>query len=142
MWSARKSATVLSCLWLKEMNTMSIKYTCSLIGMRSLFASAQPKSLLTALQSYYSTENNSIRKTPLYDFHVENDGTMVNFEGWMLPTGYKGKKDLCEVYCADYVAHILCRGCNEHLGVGIGESVKHTRSHASLFDVSHMLQFK
>eukprot|EP01135_Chromosphaera_perkinsii_P009348 Nk52_evm24s1737 gene=Nk52_evmTU24s1737 len=98
------------------MNKMSIKYTCSLLGMRSLFGTTQPKSILNALTSYYSTDNNAIRRTPLYDFHVENNGQMVDFEGWLLPVNYKG--------------------------LSIGDSVKHTRSKASLFDVSHMLQFK
>lgn len=52
--------------------------------------------------------------TPLYQFHKENGGKMVNFGGFMLPVQYG---DLSIV--------------NSHL---------HTRRDASLFDVSHMLQ--
>jgi hypothetical protein len=52
--------------------------------------------------------------TALYDFHVENGGKMVNFGGYMLPVQYADQ--------------------------GIAASHLHTRSSASLFDVSHMLQ--
>ncbi|CAH1382691.1 unnamed protein product [Tenebrio molitor] len=52
--------------------------------------------------------------TALYDFHVENGGKMVNFGGYLLPVQYADQ--------------------------GIAASHLHTRSSASLFDVSHMLQ--
>jgi aminomethyltransferase len=54
------------------------------------------------------------RKTVLYDFHVAHGGKMVPFAGWMMPVQYKD--------------------------MGITQSHLHTRSHASIFDVSHMLQ--
>lgn len=54
------------------------------------------------------------RRTPLYDLHVANGGKMVNFAGFQLPVQYGTE--------------------------GIAASHKHTRTHCSLFDVSHMLQ--
>jgi aminomethyltransferase len=56
----------------------------------------------------------SVRRTPLYDFHVRHGGRMVEFAGWSLPVQYTD--------------------------MGIIDSCLHTRSRASLFDVSHMLQ--
>ncbi|KAJ6667749.1 hypothetical protein lerEdw1_016070 [Lerista edwardsae] len=57
----------------------------------------------------------SLKKTPLYDFHRHHGGKMVAFAGWSLPVQYT----------------------HSHL-----ESHLHTRQHCSLFDVSHMLQTK
>jgi aminomethyltransferase len=56
----------------------------------------------------------SVRRTALYDFHVRYGGKMVEFAGWSLPVQYN-----------DF---------------GIIDSCLHTRSKASLFDVSHMGQ--
>ena len=56
----------------------------------------------------------TVRRTLLYDLHVQNGGRMVDFAGWMLPIQYSS--------------------------LGIHDSVRHTRTAASLFDVSHMLQ--
>ncbi|XP_003702928.2 aminomethyltransferase, mitochondrial [Megachile rotundata] len=53
------------------------------------------------------------RKTSLYDLHVENRGKIVNFSGWLLPVQYRE---------------------------AIAASHQHTRTFASLFDVSHMMQ--
>jgi aminomethyltransferase len=53
-------------------------------------------------------------KTPLYNFHVQNGGKMVNFCNFMLPVQYSD--------------------------LGIKESHIHTRASCSVFDVSHMLQ--
>ncbi|XP_034240925.1 aminomethyltransferase, mitochondrial [Thrips palmi] len=55
-------------------------------------------------------------RTALYDFHVEHNGKMVPFAGFVLPVQYGA--------------------------VSIGDSHLHTRAagSASLFDVSHMLQ--
>lgn len=57
----------------------------------------------------------NLKKTPLYDFHLELGGKMVPFCGWSMPVQYKD---------------------------GVLSSHLHTRQQASLFDVSHMLQFK
>lgn len=55
-------------------------------------------------------------KTSLYDFHVECEGKMVDFAGFLLPVQY-GKES-------------------------ITSSHHHTRQQCSIFDVSHMLQTK
>jgi glycine cleavage system T protein (aminomethyltransferase) len=60
-----------------------------------------------------STEN--LKRTPLYDLHVELGGKMVPFAGYEMPVQYP-------------------------LGI-LGEH-QHTRSGAGLFDVSHMGQIK
>jgi len=57
-----------------------------------------------------------VQRTNLYDFHVAHGGKMVPFAGWEMPVEYS---DLGQI-----ASHL------------------HTRSAASLFDVSHMLQFK
>ncbi|MGY6501756.1 MAG: glycine cleavage system aminomethyltransferase GcvT [Acidimicrobiales bacterium] len=58
-----------------------------------------------------SESSSPLRRTPLHDLHVEWNGRMVDFSGWSLPVRYDPGP----------VA--------EHL---------HTRTAASLFDVSHM----
>lgn len=55
-----------------------------------------------------------VEKTSLYDFHVAENGKMVNFAGYLLPVQYGT--------------------------IGIAASHLHTRRSASIFDVSHMLQ--
>ncbi len=54
--------------------------------------------------------NSSLKKTPLYETHVENGAKFTEFGGWLMPVQYSGLID-------------------EHLTV---------RSRAGLFDVSHM----
>ena len=61
-----------------------------------------------------STQN--LKKTALYDFHQQHGAKMSEFAGWLMPIVYADQ------------THI--------------ESHLHTREHASLFDVSHMLQMK
>ena len=56
-----------------------------------------------------------LKRTVLYDFHVDHGAKMVPFCGWSMPVQYKD---------------------------GVLNSHHHTRTHASIFDVSHMLQFK
>uniref|UniRef100_D3TLX4 Aminomethyltransferase n=1 Tax=Glossina morsitans morsitans TaxID=37546 RepID=D3TLX4_GLOMM len=55
-----------------------------------------------------------VEHTALYDFHVQHGGKIVNFGGYALPVQYADQ--------------------------GIAASHLHTRAHASIFDVSHMLQ--
>lgn len=64
----------------------------------------------------YSSTNNTIKAqhTALYDFHTKHGGKMVNFGGYILPVQYRDQSII-----------------SSHL---------HTRHHASIFDVSHMLQ--
>ncbi|XP_063282619.1 aminomethyltransferase, mitochondrial [Pelobates fuscus] len=66
-------------------------------------------------RSFSSGQTDAPRRTPLYNFHRDHGGKMVEFAGWSLPVQYKD-------------SHIA-----SHL---------HTRQHCSLFDVSHMLQTK
>lgn len=61
-----------------------------------------------------AADNLSIEKTSLYDFHIEHNGRMVNFAGYLLPVQYNN--------------------------LSISNSHLHTRKEASIFDVSHMLQ--
>ncbi|KAJ8891404.1 hypothetical protein PR048_010920 [Dryococelus australis] len=61
-----------------------------------------------------SLQQQEPRKTPLYDFHVSHGGRMVPFAGFLLPLSFGAE--------------------------GVAASHRHTRSHCSLFDVSHMLQ--
>jgi hypothetical protein len=56
------------------------------------------------------------KKTALHAFHVRHGGKLVPFAGWEMPVQYADQ--------------------------GMIASHHHTRKAASLFDVSHMLQFK
>ncbi|KAL4856122.1 Aminomethyltransferase [Chlorella vulgaris] len=53
----------------------------------------------------------ALKKTVLYDYHVAQGGKMVPFAGWSMPIQYKDS---------------------------IMDSTLHCRTHASIFDVSHM----
>lgn len=58
--------------------------------------------------------SSDLKKTPLYDFHLANGGKLVPFADYYLPVQYSN--------------------------LSLGESHYFTRNHASLFDVSHMVQ--
>ncbi|KAJ9627617.1 Aminomethyltransferase, mitochondrial [Taxawa tesnikishii (nom. ined.)] len=62
-----------------------------------------------------SAADQSLDKTGLYDLHLEHGGKMVPFGGYLMPVQYSD--------------------------LGVGESHKWTREKASLFDVSHMVQY-
>ncbi|GLD55378.1 aminomethyltransferase, mitochondrial, partial [Lates japonicus] len=66
-------------------------------------------------QRQASSAEATLKKTPLFDFHRQHGGKMVEFAGWSMPVQYKD-------------SHIA--------------SHMHTREHCSIFDVSHMLQTK
>lgn len=68
----------------------------------------------TVFKRLNSTSTQALKKTALYDFHVELGATMVPFAGYSMPVLYKDQ------------THI--------------ESHLWTRNNAGLFDVSHMLQ--
>lgn len=57
----------------------------------------------------------TLKKTPLFEFHKQHGGKMVEFAGWSMPVQYRD-------------SHIA--------------SHMHTREHCSIFDVSHMLQVR
>ncbi|EFN82129.1 aminomethyltransferase, mitochondrial [Harpegnathos saltator] len=112
--------------------TGNVRDTCS-IALRSrvkqkhastsrlncLIDSAVPSATANAIQtqscqlSSSTSGVNEVRKTCLYDLHVEKQGKVVNFAGWLLPVQYRE---------------------------AIAASHQHTRSYASLFDVGHMMQ--
>ncbi|KKA30215.1 hypothetical protein TD95_001919 [Thielaviopsis punctulata] len=76
---------------------------------------ARRTAVLPKLQARFSSSSGAaLRKTPLYDFHVAQGAKMAPFAGFHMPIQYGS--------------------------VGLVESHKFTRSHASLFDVSHMVQ--
>ncbi|KAI6646662.1 Aminomethyltransferase, mitochondrial [Oopsacas minuta] len=68
----------------------------------------------TRLQAYRPSSTESLKRTPLYNFHISHGGKMVPFAGYSMPVQYK---------------------------LSISDSVRQTRNNVSLFDVSHMLQF-
>ncbi|CCE65663.1 hypothetical protein TPHA_0M00880 [Tetrapisispora phaffii CBS 4417] len=63
---------------------------------------------------FSSTSSQGLKKTALFDLHIELGATMVPFAGYSMPLLYKGQ------------THV--------------ESHKWTRTNAGVFDVSHMLQ--
>ncbi|KAJ3293029.1 hypothetical protein HK104_004817 [Borealophlyctis nickersoniae] len=78
----------------------------------SRFASCAAQSARS--RTYASAAGSPLKRTALYDFHVKNQGKMVEFAGWDMPVQYGG--------------------------LGVLASHFWTREKASLFDVSHMLQ--
>ena len=77
-----------------------------------------PRALSLACSKMYATAAApaELKKTKFYDFNVSKGGKMVEFGGYLMPLQFGS--------------------------VGIIESHKTTRSAASIFDVSHMLQLK
>src|SRR5580700_9569774 len=71
---------------------------------------------LTIRHASSNTPSTSLRKTPLYDLNVANGAKMVPFGGFHMPVQYGS--------------------------LSVSESHHFTRSHASLFDVSHMVQHR
>lgn len=78
---------------------------CAFLGASSVAPLAAP----AAASRGFASE--PLKKTPLYDFHVEQGGKMVPFAGYSMPIQYKDT---------------------------ILESTVNCRTHGSLFDVSHM----
>ncbi len=78
---------------------------------RNLFGSAEIQSLQFHVRNASGAAK--LKETCLYKFHVEKGAKMVNFAGFNMPVEYKA---------------------------GIIGAHLHTRTHVSIFDVSHMLQ--
>lgn len=70
----------------------------------------------TTRHSSSAPNNEVLRKTPLYDLHLAHGGKMVPFGGFHMPVQYTS--------------------------LSVSASHHFTRSHASLFDVSHMVQHR
>ncbi|KAE9376934.1 aminomethyltransferas-like protein [Stipitochalara longipes BDJ] len=76
-----------------------------------------PSKLCAPIRHASSTSTPSdLQKTPLYDLHLAHGGKMVPFGGFHMPVQYSG--------------------------LSVSASHHFTRSHASLFDVSHMVQHR
>ncbi|KAG4432047.1 hypothetical protein IFR05_012461 [Cadophora sp. M221] len=77
-----------------------------------------PSSLTQTTRHSSSTpsSNEVLQKTPLYDLHLAHGGKMVPFGGFHMPVQYTS--------------------------LSVSASHHFTRSHASLFDVSHMVQHR
>jgi aminomethyltransferase len=70
-----------------------------------------------------------LKRTPLYDYHVKAGARMVDYEGWEMPLLYQRSGG-------------AGGGGAEVGGGGIIAEHLHTRSSASVFDVSHMGRLK
>ncbi|KAI5990879.1 hypothetical protein EDD15DRAFT_2550166 [Pisolithus albus] len=92
--------------------TMRVQFSKSILGLstRGRVSGCFPWLLTRGL----STSNDSLRKTRLYDFHVQNGAKMVPFAGYAMPLSYGS--------------------------VGQVASHNHVRTSAGLFDVGHMVQ--
>ncbi|KAL6758793.1 hypothetical protein V8C86DRAFT_2587918 [Haematococcus lacustris] len=84
---------------------------CSL-GRRA--PATEQQTLYAAKRCFADVSDAELKKTALYDFHVAHGGKMVPFAGWSMPIQYKDS---------------------------IMDSTTHCRTHASIFDVSHMCGF-
>ncbi|GLE01016.1 hypothetical protein PINS_up009829 [Pythium insidiosum] len=85
--------------------------------LRPRLAAAARQQLLRPLAARCFSDVSQLKKTPLYDFHVDIGGKMVEFAGYAMPVQYPA---------------------------GVLKSHNHTRTPgmASLFDVSHMGQLR
>lgn len=70
--------------------------------------------LTNSCRRTYSSAPDALSKTALYDLHLAHGAKMVPFGGFQMPVQYSA--------------------------LSVSESHKFTRTHASLFDVSHMVQ--
>ncbi|KAI1005528.1 Aminomethyltransferase [Podosphaera aphanis] len=86
------------------------------LSSRQTLISGQTCTGFTALIRHASSSAppDPLVKTPLYDLHLAHGGKMVGFGGYYMPVQYSSSS--------------------------VTESHKFTRTHASLFDVSHMVQ--
>ncbi|KAK3956426.1 hypothetical protein QBC32DRAFT_331196 [Pseudoneurospora amorphoporcata] len=73
-----------------------------------------PKTQQQARHGSSSASSEALQKTPLYDLHLAHGAQMVPFGGFHMPVQYKG--------------------------LSVSASHAFTREHASIFDVSHMVQ--
>jgi aminomethyltransferase len=75
----------------------------------------------------------TLRKTGLYDFHINNDAKMVPFAGYQMPLAY-----------GNVGQGAATVGFEKHRinDLFLGASHAHVRTDAGLFDVGHMVQSK
>ncbi|XP_024389923.1 aminomethyltransferase, mitochondrial [Physcomitrium patens] len=79
--------------------------------VRRTLAQQSSNALRETSRRCYADDAANLKKTMLYDYHVENGGKMVPFAGWAMPIQYKDS---------------------------IMDSTINCRTNGSLFDVSHM----
>ncbi|KJR81711.1 aminomethyltransferase [Sporothrix schenckii 1099-18] len=99
-----------------------LRTTRSVAGPAKLAAAFRQPTALTASSSFAvrrfasssSSDDASLRKTALYDLHIQHGGKMVPFGGFHMPVQYAG--------------------------LSVSASHHFTREKASLFDVGHMVQ--
>ncbi|KAB5580970.1 hypothetical protein GE09DRAFT_1084398 [Coniochaeta sp. 2T2.1] len=94
---------------------LSRSFTAAAVSTQRL--TRHPTTNRTAhLQTRYATSSSSasLRQTPLHDLHVAHNAKLVPFGGFAMPVQYPSKS--------------------------IKDSHNFTRTHASIFDVSHMVQ--
>ncbi|ESZ97045.1 hypothetical protein SBOR_2590 [Sclerotinia borealis F-4128] len=99
---------------LTSITTSLLSLTTTSRSPTSARATRQQESIRHASSS--SPLSPKLLKTPLYDLHIANGGKMVPFGGFYMPVQYSG--------------------------LSVSASHHFTREHASLFDVSHMVQHR
>ncbi|KAH7903994.1 hypothetical protein BJ138DRAFT_1131155 [Hygrophoropsis aurantiaca] len=92
---------------------MSVPRVSTLRRLTGIAANSNRCSSTIRFRSF-ATTNEELRKTGLYDFHVQNGAKMVPFAGYSMPLSYGS--------------------------VGQVASHNHVRTSAGLFDVGHMVQ--
>ncbi|KAK4457725.1 putative aminomethyltransferase [Cladorrhinum samala] len=92
-------------------NSLSATYSARPAAIRSSPTAALQ---LRRHASSSSSPSEPLRKTPLYDLHLKHGGKMVPFGGFHMPVQYSA--------------------------LSVSQSHNFTREHASIFDVSHMVQ--
>jgi len=108
---------------------LSIMVSSSLLRIHTLGANSR----LLFRRGYASAPAGSLRKTGLYDFHVEHGAKMVPFAGYSMPLSYAdvGQGELFSRLASE-----------KGLTSSIVASHNHVRTSAGLFDVGHMVQSK
>lgn len=94
----------------------SVTCTTCMFGQRSSISKKLISNIFVRNASTAQPQTDQLpsKKTTLYDLHVQHKGKIVDFGGYLLPVQYAN--------------------------LSISASHLHTRQHASIFDVSHMLQ--
>ncbi|ORY66352.1 uncharacterized protein BCR38DRAFT_429973 [Pseudomassariella vexata] len=99
----------------RQLSTVSLTNAAAIASVRSR-CSVRTSHTRTGLHSrnYASSSSSALQKTALYDLHVAHGAKMVPFGGFHMPVQYSR--------------------------LSVSASHHFTRSHASLFDVGHMVQ--
>lgn len=98
-----------------------------ILSKRRRLASTDEVSAVQLL--WTSLDTVQLSRTPLYDLHVAHGGKMVPFGGYSMPLAYKAGPGPFAFFSSKRLVDSATVA--EH---------NHTRTAASLFDVSHMVQ--